>query len=319
MSRKASSTRVRRMYRRQISSSLRSWPIGLEQIAAVEPLGLRLLVLVRGPRHGGGRGVVGDGVVPRHARVALLEAPDRLVHLGFGAQAPRADPRLEFRADPRGSAARASPGSRDLSAVRPSLRHRMWTSPSTTWRLISTRDFFCPGLRGEGEAHHLGPAGLVLERVQMRRALRLAAGHEVVMAAIGDRFEIVGEGHPAIDDHGGPPRRPVRASSAVSMSATVVRSTRLPSKTSWAFGKAVAVQDQAHDDLLAVRPVIARVAAFGLRIERALPFEVRRRQVVEIDRVVQVEQRALARGQRLLDRARAADAAGRDCDRAPRR
>jgi hypothetical protein len=64
----------------------------------------------------------------------------------------------------------------------------------------------------------------------------------------------------------------------------------------------VAIQDQADDDLLAVRPVIARVSALGLGIVRALAFEVRRRQVVEVDRVVQVKERALACGQGLLDR-----------------
>ena len=67
------------------------------------------------------------------------------------------------------------------------------------------------------------------------------------------------------------------------------------------LGEPLTVQDQAHHDLLAVGPVIARVAPPGLRIVRALALEVRRRQVVEIDRVVQVEQRALAGRQGLLD------------------
>jgi hypothetical protein len=68
------------------------------------------------------------------------------------------------------------------------------------------------------------------------------------------------------------------------------------------FGEAVAIQDQADHDLFAVRAVIPRIAALGLRIALALPFEVRRGQVVEVDRVVQVEQRALAGGQGLFDR-----------------
>ena len=85
------------------------------------------------------------------------------------------------------------------------------------------------------------------------------------------------------------------------MSSTVVRSCAIAVEDFVGLGKPVAIQDQAHDDLLAVRPVIARVPAFGLGIVRALAFEVRRRQVVEVDRVVQVEERALARGQGLLD------------------
>lgn len=68
------------------------------------------------------------------------------------------------------------------------------------------------------------------------------------------------------------------------------------------FRKAVAVQDQADDDLLTVGSVIARVPAPGLRVVRALALEVGGRQVVEVDRVVEVEQRVLARGQRLFDR-----------------
>ena len=68
------------------------------------------------------------------------------------------------------------------------------------------------------------------------------------------------------------------------------------------FRKAVAIQDQADDHLLAVRAVVAGVPACGLRIEPALPFEVRRGQVVEVEGVVQGEERALVRGQGPLDR-----------------
>ena len=47
--------------------------------------------------------------------------------------------------------------------------------------------------------------------------------------------------------------------------------------------------------------MIARIAALGLRIVSALAFEVGGRQVVKVEGVVEIEQRPLAGGQRLLD------------------
>src|SRR5207247_10604735 len=70
--------------------------VGLEQIRPVEPLGLRLLVRLRGPGHRGGRGLIGEVVIARDAGVPLFEPPDRLMHLGRVAQVPLGDARLEF-------------------------------------------------------------------------------------------------------------------------------------------------------------------------------------------------------------------------------
>ena len=122
------------------------------------------------------------------------------------------------------------------------------------------------------------------------------------MPAGGDLLEVVGKGHPPIDHDRGPAaaagagfqrRQHVRYGGPIDAITVedLVRSR-----------KPVAIQDQPHDDLLAVRPMVARVAALGLRVERTLAFKVRRRQIVEIDGVVEVEQRAFARGQRPLDR-----------------
>lgn len=143
-------------------------------------------------------------------------------------------------------------------SMRPALRHRRWTSPATTRRLISTRDFFCPGVRGKGQA-----------------AIDDDGGATATAGARFQRRQHVGHG---------------RAIKAMAVKDLV------------RFRKAVAVQDQADDDLLTVGPVIARVPAPGLRVVRALALEVGGRQVVEVDRVVEVEQRVLARGQRLFDR-----------------
>jgi len=107
--------------------------------------------------------------------------------------------------------------------------------------------------------------------------------------------------NPAIDDDG----RPALAARAGFQRRQHVREGRaidpIAVKHLVGFRKAVAIQDQANDDLLAVPAVITRVPAFGLRVERALPFEVRRGQIVEVEGVVQVEKRAFARDQGLLD------------------
>ena len=65
--------------------------------------------------------------------------------------------------------------------------------------------------------------------------------------------------------------------------------------------KPLAVDHQSHHHLLAVRPVIAPVAALGLGVARGLALEVRRGQVVEEAGVVTAKQRALALGQGRLD------------------
>lgn len=58
--------------------------------------------------------------------------------------------------------------------------------------------------------------------------------------------------------------------------------------------EAVAIDDQADHHLLAVRAVVARIAALRFGIGRGLAFEVDRGQVVEVDHAVEVEQVALA-------------------------
>jgi len=65
--------------------------------------------------------------------------------------------------------------------------------------------------------------------------------------------------------------------------------------------EAVAVDDEADHHLLAVRAVVARVAASGFAIGRGLAFEVGRGQVVEVECAVEIEQVALALDQRGLD------------------
>ena len=126
--------------------------------------------------------------------------------------------------------------------------------------------------------------------------------HEVVVVPSPDLREILGEGHPAIDHHrrAAAPAGPLLQRRQHLVHGGAILAIAIEDLVG--LRKPVAVQDQPHNHLLAVGPVIARVAALGLRILRALAFKVGGRQVVEVDRVVQVEQRALARGQGLLDR-----------------
>jgi hypothetical protein len=68
------------------------------------------------------------------------------------------------------------------------------------------------------------------------------------------------------------------------------------------LGKPLAIDHEPNHHLLAVRALVVRIPALGLGIERALALEVGRRQIVEIERVVEIEQAVLAGGQRALDR-----------------
>src|SRR5258707_12836671 len=67
------------------------------------------------------------------------------------------------------------------------------------------------------------------------------------------------------------------------------------------LGESIPIQHQTHHHLLAVRSLVSRVAALGLRIALALAFEVGRRQIVEVVRVVEVEEALLSLRQGALD------------------
>ena len=57
--------------------------------------------------------------------------------------------------------------------------------------------------------------------------------------------------------------------------------------------KSLATDDESHDELLAVRPMVAGVAAFGFGDESGFPLEVGACQVIQQDRVSQVEEALL--------------------------
>src|SRR5947199_6943529 len=86
---------------------------------------------------------------------------------------------------------------------------------------------------------------------------------------------------------------PMRFSNASSIASTLDRSWMLPSKTSCALGNPSRSNTSPTTTCLAIGTLVARVSAFGLRVRFGLALEIRGGQVVEVDRVVQIEQRFL--------------------------
>jgi hypothetical protein len=74
------------------------------------------------------------------------------------------------------------------------------------------------------------------------------------------------------------------------MEPNVFRSWVLPSKDFVCARKSFTTDDQPHDQLLAVGPMVAGVASLGFGNESGFAFEVGAGQVVEQDCVSQVEE-----------------------------
>jgi hypothetical protein len=66
-------------------------------------------------------------------------------------------------------------------------------------------------------------------------------------------------------------------------------------------GEAVAIDDKADHHLLAIRPVVARIATLGFAIGGGEALKIGGGQIVEVDRPVEIEQAALALDQCRLD------------------
>ena len=275
-------------------------PIGLEQVGPIEGAGRRLFLRLFRPAHRARRRVVGDGVVAGHPGVPLLEPADRLLDLARVAQAALRDARLEFM----------EIGQQPLLvrvADRPILLRPRVTATEDVHlgadglplddhaRLLLAR------IARRRDADHGGPVGLSGEGLLVGAPFRIARRDQIVMAARPDLGQVRREGHAPVDDD----RRAAPAPGALFQAREhVVHGGLILAIAVEDFvglRKAVPVQDQPDHHLLAIRPMIARIAALGLRVTRALPFEVRRGQVVEVDGVVQGEERALPGGQRLLD------------------
>src|SRR5437764_14644651 len=74
------------------------------------------------------------------------------------------------------------------------------------------------------------------------------------------------------------------------MAVSVVRSARFPLEDLMGLGKAVSVDDKPHHHLLAIGTFIPRISVLGLWIRQCLALKVRRGQVIQINRLIQVKE-----------------------------
>ena len=152
-----------------------------------------------------------------------------------------------------------------------------------------------------GLAQDLGEAVGVAEFGEPSGAFGLAAGDQVMQLAgfdLGDVFVI---GHAAIDDDGAAFGQADARLEQVEHGGQRGAVLGVAGKDLMGDREAVAIDDEADHHLLAVRAVVARIAALGFAVGGGVALEIGRGQVVEVDRAVEVEQAALALDQRGLD------------------
>jgi hypothetical protein len=123
-----------------------------------------------------------------------------------------------------------------------------------------------------------------------------------VQLAGRDLVEVVVEGHAAVDHHGCALPQAGALGEAIEHGGEGLAVLGVAGKHLVGDRKALAADHQADHDLLAVGSMIAGIAALGLVVAGARALEVGRGEIVEIDRRIEVEQAALARNQRRLDR-----------------
>src|SRR5437588_147996 len=116
--------------------------------------------------------------------------------------------------------------------------------------------------------------------------------------ALADLLQVFLKGHPAIHDHRGPKLFAGPLLQHIQHLIHAGPVLRIAVEDFVGFGEAITIQDQSHHHLFGIRTLVPRVSALGLWVGRGLPFEVRRRQVIQIDGVVQIEQRLFLRRQR---------------------
>ncbi len=101
-------------------------------------------------------------------------------------------------------------------------------------------------------------------------------------------------GHAAIDDDGGVFGQPDALGQAVEHDGQGGTVLAVAGEDLMSDREPVAVDDEADDDLLAVRAMVAGIAELSFGIGGGDPLEVVRGQIVEVDRAIEVEQVALA-------------------------
>ncbi len=126
--------------------------------------------------------------------------------------------------------------------------------------------------------------------------LGLPARHEVVKAAGADLLKVLVKRHAPVHDdrRSGMLTRTFLQGDEHVVNRRSILAVALEDLVG--FGKAVPVDDEAHEHLLAVGTLVARVAELRLGVCCYLPFEVGRGQIVQVDGVIEGEERLLPFG-----------------------
>ena len=118
---------------------------------------------------------------------------------------------------------------------------------------------------------------------------------------LADLFQILIKGHAAIDNHRR--ARPLAGAlfQCIQHLVQAAAVLHIAVEDFVRFGKPVTIQHQSDDDLFAVGPLVAGISSLGLWVRFRLSFEIGRGQVIQIDSVVQIEQRLFLLRQCALD------------------
>src|SRR5205807_4758896 len=114
--------------------------------------------------------------------------------------------------------------------------------------------------------------------------LGLPAGNDIVEFARLELGDVVIVGHATVEHHGGALLEADALAQAVEHGGKRSAILGIASEDLMGDRKAVAIDDEADHDLLAIRSVIARIAARRLAVLGGKALEISRGEIVEIDR-----------------------------------
>ena len=141
---------------------------------------------------------------------------------------------------------------------------------------------FLSGIARRGHANDFVKALEVLELREPAGAFAVAARHQIAQPPRTELLEVLVERHAAVDDHHLPAAKAAHARfERVEHRRQACTVLGIAVEDFVRLGKAVAVDDETDDHLLAVGALVARVAALGAGVVQRLAFEVRGGQVVE--------------------------------------
>src|SRR5215208_650699 len=274
--------------------------IGLQQVGAVEAKGTLLFLVIFLPI----QRLLGFAVlhppIAGYARVALLDSAEGFIHLVGALQLARCDASSQpgevgqqtlFLLETDGLIFGLSTFTQAQDVEMLGRLGPFDPDPGFLLRRIARR----------GLTDQFVPVRLLFELIEPGLPLALSAGHQIVVPTRPDLGQVVLRGHAAVDDYRGATAAPATLFELAQHLFERGAILTVALEDLMRLGKPISIQDQAHDDLLAVRSLVSRVAALGLRVFQALPFEVGRCQVVEVVGVIEVEQAFLALGQLALD------------------